>query len=176
MPAFCLNGPNLLFRRLPTVRHLLGLAMFLFAPPGAAETGRYDPLVEDEFFFHLRGEAREYLVTPRFFSSTEFALLSSGNDIPRALAHQDPPDWKVRAQAYRAGEFVQEIYLMPKAGWPREDDPGFYRALSLGSFSDLDYEFFPKQVLVKVIVEKTDGRYAGPRPKMRFVVRTSPIP
>jgi len=142
----------------------------------SSEPDKYAPMVEDDFFFYILGEVREYQVSPKFYSATEVALLSSGTDLPQYLMRKDPPRWKIKAQAYRSGKLIQEFYLKPEAGWYKGKDMSHFKSLSLGSFSEVDFEIFPQPMTIRLTVEEIDDRYATARPTIRLAIRTSPIP
>jgi hypothetical protein len=137
---------------------------------------RYAPIVEDDFFFCTLNETREYYVVPKFYSATEVFISSSERDLPASLFRQTPFTWKIKAQAIQQGKVIQEIYLNLEAGWYQETSMDYYKSISLGSFSKVDFKIFPKPVTIRIIVEKTDARYSKPIPTLRVGIRTSPIP
>ena len=116
-------------------------------------------MAEAEFFFHKSGEVRSFTVTPKFYSATEVALITNGNEFPGGLMEENPLEWKIKAQAFRGSRQIQEQYLKLKAGWFHQDGFNYYRALSLASFSEIDFEVFPRPVEIRLTVEKVDARY-----------------
>ena len=159
------------------MRRLLALVLLIvFAAGCEGEKDRYEPLALSDFFFHEVGATREYVVTPNRLSITEVVIYSEGTSLTQEMLELKPLEWKVKAQAFRDGKIIDEIYLKTHAAKLKGAKDEYYADMSLGSFYGFKLELFPSPVLIRLTVEQVDQRLSRPDETLKIGIRTSPVP